>query len=120
MRGCTGKPTTRGYSPVEKEQTVRLVRTLRADLGTEQALCNGLPGGSATGPSQSPVVPLRWQATALGYMVIGSFPWAVGSTRVQSISVTVVSQRVGNGLRNHESVNSHVRAIACLRKWAAG
>lgn len=30
-----GKPTTRRYSPQEKEQAVRLVRTLRAELGTE-------------------------------------------------------------------------------------
>ena len=31
-----GKPTTRRYSPAEKEQAVRLVRALRAELGTEQ------------------------------------------------------------------------------------
>ncbi len=30
-----GKPTTRRYSPVEKEQAVRLVRALRTELGTE-------------------------------------------------------------------------------------
>jgi transposase-like protein len=30
-----GKPTTRRYSPEEKAQAVRLVRTLRAELGTE-------------------------------------------------------------------------------------
>lgn len=30
-----GKPTTRRYSPAEKEQAVRLVRQLRAKLGTE-------------------------------------------------------------------------------------
>ena len=30
-----GKPTTRRYSPAEKEQAVRLVRQLRAELGTE-------------------------------------------------------------------------------------
>lgn len=30
-----GKPTTRRYSPQEKGQAVRLVRTLRAELGTE-------------------------------------------------------------------------------------
>ncbi len=31
-----GKPTTRRYSPAEKEQAVRLVRALRAELGTDQ------------------------------------------------------------------------------------
>ena len=30
-----GKPTTRRYSPEEKAQAVRLVRTLRRELGTE-------------------------------------------------------------------------------------
>lgn len=30
-----GKPTTRRYTPAEKEQAVRLVRALRAELGTE-------------------------------------------------------------------------------------
>lgn len=30
-----GKPTTRRYSPEEKAQAVRLVRTLRSELGTE-------------------------------------------------------------------------------------
>jgi len=32
-----GKPSTCRYSPTEKEQAVRLVRQLRAELGTEQA-----------------------------------------------------------------------------------
>ena len=31
-----GKPTTRRYSPEEKAAAVRMVRTLRAELGTEQ------------------------------------------------------------------------------------
>ena len=31
-----GKPTTRRYSDAEKDQAVRLVRKLRAELGTEQ------------------------------------------------------------------------------------
>ena len=30
-----GKPTTRRYSPAEKDQAVRLVRQLRAELGTD-------------------------------------------------------------------------------------
>jgi transposase len=32
----SGKPTTRRYSPDEKEQAVRMVRALRAELGTSQ------------------------------------------------------------------------------------
>lgn len=31
----SGKPTTRRYSPEEKAAAVRMVRTLRAELGTE-------------------------------------------------------------------------------------
>ncbi len=30
-----GKPTARRYTPVEKAQAVRLVRALRAELGTD-------------------------------------------------------------------------------------
>jgi len=35
-----GKPTTRRYSPEEKAAAVRMVRTLRAELGTEQGRCS--------------------------------------------------------------------------------
>jgi transposase len=31
-----GKPTTRRYTPEEKDQAVRMVRALRAELGTSQ------------------------------------------------------------------------------------
>ena len=34
-QGASGKPTTRRYSTDEKAQAVRLVRQLRAELGTE-------------------------------------------------------------------------------------
>ncbi len=34
-QGTSGKPTTRRYSDEEKAQAVRLVRQLRAELGTE-------------------------------------------------------------------------------------
>ncbi len=34
-QGSSGKPTTRRYSDEEKAQAVRLVRQLRAELGTE-------------------------------------------------------------------------------------
>jgi transposase-like protein len=36
IREMSGKPTTRRYTPEEKEQAVRMVRTLRAELGTSQ------------------------------------------------------------------------------------
>jgi transposase len=39
-----GKPTTRRYSPVEKEQAVRLVRQLRAELGTEHGTVQRVAG----------------------------------------------------------------------------
>ena len=32
----SGKPSTRRYTPEEKEQAVRMVRTLRTELGTSQ------------------------------------------------------------------------------------
>jgi transposase len=35
-RQTSEKPTTRRYTPEEKEQAVRMVRTLRAELGTSQ------------------------------------------------------------------------------------
>ncbi len=35
-RGMPGKPTTRRYSAEEKEQAVRMVRALRAELGSSQ------------------------------------------------------------------------------------
>ena len=35
-----GKPTTRRYSPEEKSAAVRMVRTLRAELGTEHGTVN--------------------------------------------------------------------------------
>jgi transposase-like protein len=34
--GSSGKPQTRRYTPAEKEQAVRMVRALRAELGTSQ------------------------------------------------------------------------------------
>jgi len=35
-RQTSGKPTTRRYTPEEKDQAVRMVRALRAELGTSQ------------------------------------------------------------------------------------
>lgn len=35
-RSSSGRPTARRYTPEEKEQAVRMVRTLRAELGTSQ------------------------------------------------------------------------------------
>ncbi len=35
-RQVAGKPQSRRYTPEEKEQAVRMVRTLRAELGTSQ------------------------------------------------------------------------------------
>ncbi len=48
-----GKPTTRRYTPAEKEQAVRLVRQLRKELGTDAGDGrSGWPGSSATGSSR--------------------------------------------------------------------
>lgn len=39
-----GKPTTRRYSPEEKAAAVRMVRALRAELGTEQGTVQRVAG----------------------------------------------------------------------------
>lgn len=39
-----GKPTTRRYSPEEKAAAVRMVRTLRAELGTEHGTIQRVAG----------------------------------------------------------------------------
>lgn len=39
-----GKPTTRRYTPEEKAQAVRLVRTLRAELGTDHGTVQRVAG----------------------------------------------------------------------------
>ncbi len=44
-----GKPTTRRYTDEEKAQAVRLVRQLRAELGTEQGPSSGSLISSGTG-----------------------------------------------------------------------
>ncbi len=36
ITGSSDKPTTRRYTPEEKDQAVRMVRALRAELGTSQ------------------------------------------------------------------------------------
>ena len=35
-QGSSGKPTTRRYTDAEKDQAVRMVRQLRAELGTDK------------------------------------------------------------------------------------
>ena len=44
-----GKPTTRRYSEQEKAAAVRMVRTLRAELGAEHGTVKRVADGSATG-----------------------------------------------------------------------
>ena len=39
-----GKPSTRPYTPKEKEQAVRLVRQLRAELGTDHGTIQRVAG----------------------------------------------------------------------------
>ncbi len=45
-----GKPTTRRYSPGEKEQAVRLVRALRVELGTDQGTVDRVARQLGYGP----------------------------------------------------------------------
>ncbi len=43
-RGMQDKPTTRRYTPEEKEQAVRMVRALRGELGTSQGTVKRVAG----------------------------------------------------------------------------
>jgi transposase len=43
-QGASGRPTTRRYSVEEKAQAVRLVRQLRAELGTEHGTIQRVAG----------------------------------------------------------------------------
>ena len=47
-----GVPTTRRYSPAEKEQAVRLVRQLRKELGTSHGTIQRVPARSVAGSSR--------------------------------------------------------------------
>jgi hypothetical protein len=49
--GARSKPTSRRYSPQEKEQAVRMVRALREELGTSQGRSSGSRSSSDTGSS---------------------------------------------------------------------
>jgi hypothetical protein len=49
VTGSSQKPTTRRYTPEEKEQAVRMVRTLRAELGTSQGTVKRVVCPSAVG-----------------------------------------------------------------------
>ena len=51
-QGRSGKPTTRRYSEQEKAQAVRLVRQLRAELGTITGRSSGSRRSSVTGRSR--------------------------------------------------------------------
>ena len=56
-----GKPTTRRYSPEEKAAAVRMVRTLRAELGTEHGTVHRVARqlGYGVEPVRSWVAPSR-------------------------------------------------------------
>jgi transposase-like protein len=43
-KSTTQKPTTRRYTPEDKEQAVRMVRALRAELGTSQGTVKRVAG----------------------------------------------------------------------------
>ena len=47
-----GKPTTRRYSPEEKQAAVRMVRSLQAETGMGTARCAGWPSSLGMGLSR--------------------------------------------------------------------
>ena len=60
------KPTARRYTPEEKAQAVRLVRQLRAELGTDHGTVSGSPASSATASSRCATGSTRPTSTRAG------------------------------------------------------
>jgi transposase len=64
-RQVAGKPTTRRYTPEEKDQAVRMVRALRAELGTSQGTVKRVAQqlGYGVGCGRPRSTAARWSGT---------------------------------------------------------
>ncbi len=99
-RGWSEKPTTRRYTPEEKEQAVRMVRTLRAELGTSQGT-------------------VKRVATQLGYGVESVRSW-VKQAEIDSGQTPGVSTSEAARIKQLEHENRELkRANAILRSASA-
>jgi len=95
----SGKPTTRRYSVEEKAAAVRMVRTLRAELGTTQGTVQRV-------------------ATQLGYGVESVRSW-VKQAEVDDGFVSGVSTAESKRLRELEQENRELRRANEVLKRAA-
>ena len=99
-QGSSGKPTTRRYSDAEKAQAVRLVRQLRAELGTEHGT-------------------VRRVAEQLGYGVESVRAW-VHQADIDAGVKAGVSTAEAERIRDLEQENKELkRANAILRSASA-
>ncbi len=100
VRGSSEKPTTRRYTPEEKEQAVRMVRTLRAELGTSQGT-------------------VKRVATQLGYGVESVRSW-VKQAEIDSGQTPGVTTSEAARIKQLEQENRELkRANAILRSASA-
>ena len=98
--GMSGKSQSRRYTPEEKEQAVRMVRTLRAELGT----------------SQGTVMRVAWQ---LGYGVESIRSW-VKQAEIDSGQTSGVTTSEAARIKQLEQENREVkRANSILRSASA-
>ena len=94
-----GKPTTRRYSPEEKTAEVRMVRTLRAELGTEHGTVHRV-------------------AAQLGYGVESVRMW-VKQADIDDGTVVGVSTNEARRMRELEQENRELRRANKILKRAA-
>ena len=94
-----GKPTTRRYSSEERAAAVRMVRTLRAELGTEHGTVQRV-------------------ATQLGYGIESVRTW-VGQADVDDGHVAGVTTAEARRMRELEQENRELRRANEILKRAA-
>ena len=95
----SGKPTTRRYSPEEKAAAVRMVRTLRAELGTERGT-------------------VHRAATQLGYGVESVRTWVKQADIDEGVTAGVSSAEAAR-VRELEQENRELRRANEVLKRAA-
>ncbi|ANG85780.1 transposase [Microbacterium aurantiacum] len=95
----SGKPTARRYSPEEKAAAVRMVRTLRAELGTEHGTVHRV-------------------ATQLGYGVESVRMW-VKQADVDDGNIAGVTTAEARRVRELEQENRELRRANEILKRAA-
>ena len=95
----SGKPSSRRYTPEEKEQAVRMVRTLRAELGTSQGT-------------------VRRVAAQLGYGVESVRTW-VRQAEVDAGEAAGVTTAEATRIRELEQENRELKRANAILKSSA-